>query len=198
MKSLLSPAFANYPNIDWVLLAKSVAHFQALSYKQVEVPWAVPEQYSSPTRPHCDQSFVLDNAMFESQPHELVGSAEQGFCYLLATGNLEPGKYCSISPCFRVDDFDALHLPWFMKLELCHILDETEDASAELCSMLNQCAAWYDRNGGTCEVVAIDDTFDLNVNGIEVGSYGVRTVGATRYIYGTGLALTRFTIAIKK
>jgi hypothetical protein len=43
---------------------------------------------------------------------------------------------------------------------------------------------------------ATPEGIDLVLNGIEVGSYGVRTVGNRTWTYGTGLALPRFTVAI--
>ena len=198
MKSVLSPAFANYPTIDWHLLSSALNYYETLGYKQIETPWAVPEQICASTKPHDDQSFVLDNAKFEGQPHELVGSAEQGFRYLITTGAIAPGKYCSISPCFRVDDYDALHVPWFMKLELCHIIEEGHDLQLALNNMIQQCERYFNEVGVTCHVVEIDDAFDIGVNGIEVGSYGIRIVDGTQYIYGTGLALPRFSIANDK
>lgn len=196
-QSIIETTFANYPMIDWGLLTRASAHYQNLGFNQVEVPWCVPETLNIATKPHSDRSFVQTEDMFKGQPHELVGSAEQGFQYLIQQGKLSPGKYWSISPCFRVDDYDAIHLPWFVKLELCHIVDPQHDVQTSLLHMVNQCSAFFDRIGQECGVVPIGDTYDIEVNGIEVGSYGVREVAGTSYIYGTGLALPRFSIANK-
>ena len=196
-QSIIETTFANYPMIDWAMLTHAMAHYQGLGFKQVEVPWCVPESLNIATKPHTNRSFVQTLDMFENQPHELVGSAEQGFQYCIQQGKLQPGKYWSISPCFRFDDFDALHLPWFIKLELCHILDENQDKQTALFHMVSQCAALFDRIGSECAVVPIGDTYDIEVNGIEVGSYGIREVSNKQYIYGTGLALPRFSIANK-
>jgi hypothetical protein len=40
-----------------------------------------------------------------------------------------------------------------------------------------------------------DDCMDLTINGIEVGSYGKREFKNIKWIYGTGLAEPRFSIA---
>jgi hypothetical protein len=196
-ESIIEPTFTNYPMIDWGMLMNAMAHYTALGFSQVEVPWCVPETLNLTTKPHTNRSFVQILDMFENQPHELVGSAEQGFQYCIQQGKLQPGKYWSITPCFRFDDFDALHLPWFIKLELCHILDETRDKKTALFQMVIQCAAWFDRIGIESIIVPIGDTYDIEVNGIEVGSYGIREVADTSYIYGTGLALPRFSLANK-
>lgn len=37
---------------------------------------------------------------------------------------------------------------------------------------------------------------DLLINGVEVGSYGIRTLGGFSWIYGTGVALPRYTQAV--
>ncbi len=196
-KSIIESTYTPYPMIDWVLLTNTSEHYQSLGFRQIEVPWCVPETLNIPTKPHSDRSFVQTIDMFAKQPHELVGSAEQGFQYLIQQGKLQAGKYWSISPCFRVDDYDALHLPWFVKLELCHIVDDTEDKQTALFHIVSQCAAWFDRIGPVSNIVPIGDTYDIEVNGIEVGSYGIREVAGTSYIYGTGLALPRFSIANK-
>ena len=40
--------------------------------------------------------------------------------------------------------------------------------------------------------------WDISLNGIEVGSYGYRTYAGHHWIFGTGLALPRMTIALEK
>ncbi len=45
------------------------------------------------------------------------------------------------------------------------------------------------------EIVATDEGWDLEVNGIEVGSYGFRQSGGRRWACATGLALPRFDVA---
>jgi hypothetical protein len=49
--------------------------------------------------------------------------------------------------------------------------------------------------GESPELVPIADTYDIEINGIEVGSYGIRSVDDVQYIYGTGLALPRYSTA---
>lgn len=206
--SVLDQHIQDYPAINWMLLAQTVEHYSGLGYQQIEVPWCVPESLNVDTKPHTDRSFVQPFGMFSNDPHELVGSAEQGFMYLMQQGRLTPGKYLSVSPCFRFDDYDATHFPWFMKVELCEFLAPDDDHQIALNQMVHQCGVFFDRlmkapysfynqksKRVECKVVAIQDTFDIEINNIEVGSYGIRSIAGHQYVYGTGLALPRFSIA---
>lgn len=193
--STINSSFADYPLIDWQLLMQASQYFTGLDYKQVEVPWIVPESLTQDTKPHDNRSFVMTSDMFKYQPHELVGSAEQGFIYALANKEIKPGAYWSISPCFRYDAYDALHFPWFMKLELCVIPKPEQDKATLLKTLIQHCMDLYTSFGEVPTLVPIGDTFDIEINGDEVGSYGIREITETPYIYGTGLALPRFSIA---
>jgi hypothetical protein len=42
------------------------------------------------------------------------------------------------------------------------------------------------------KVIETEDGWDLELLGIEVGSYGIRRIGDVQYMYGTGLAEPRF------
>lgn len=156
-----------YPTelIDWQLLSQANSFYKNYGFIQVETPFAIPNYYHSFTKPHNNQSFVLDKDMFSNEPHELVGSAEQGFIYLLLNDLISNNKLQSITPCFRFDDYDQFHQPWFLKLELFHLSENIDD---------------------------------LEINNIEIGSYGFRHINNLTFIYGTGLALPRFSLANKK
>ena len=53
--------------------------------------------------------------------------------------------------------------------------------------------------GTPLSVVATEEGHDLMLNGIEVGSYGHRSIpGIETWAYGTGLALPRFSVASAK
>lgn len=199
--SVLEPAFINSPNIEWRLLSQALEHYRQLGYDQVETPWVIPTPYMDGTKPHYHKTFEMTKGQFKDQPNELVGSAEQGFVYLKSRGLLPAGdQFMSVSPCFRVENFDETHLPWFMKLELF-----INDANPErLGFMIEDCVEIFKmlNERDYCpfekiEVVKIGDTFDIEMNGIEIGSYGIRRHFDRKedYIYGTGIALPRFTQA---
>lgn len=185
-----------YPEvlIDWSLLAKAANFYNESGFTQKETPYALPELYHSYTKPHNDPSFILKSGMFSKQPHELVGSAEQGFIYLILNNLVNPQeRFFSITPCFRTDNYDYLHQPWFMKLELFHYSSDLND----LLFMIHLVKLFFTSE---CKVdlkivVTGENSYDLELNSIEVGSFGFRTVEGKTFIYGTGLALPRFSIA---
>lgn len=186
----------NYPTIviDWHLLGKATQFFTHSGFLQKETPYALPELYHSYTKPHDNSSFILNQGMFSAEPHELVGSAEQGFIYLILNHlALENDRLFSVTPCFRCDNYDLLHQPWFMKLELFHYSSDIED----LLAMINLVKQFIEQE--TIQplklVITGQNTYDLELNGIEIGSFGFRTVEGLTFIYGTGLALPRFSIA---
>lgn len=194
MKSILNNNIAHYPNIDWRLIAFAQNYYESLGYQYVETPWLIPTYYTEKTKPFQDKSFVLDSDLFKNQNNELVGSAEQGFLYLIDNNQLQPGKYFSISPCFRTENYDSLHQAWFMKLE---IIDFQNANTNSLNDMIEHAFNFFrNHTKGQLEIVNLPDkSYDINLNGIEVGSYGIRKINDIDYIYGTGLALPRFSTA---
>jgi hypothetical protein len=53
---------------------------------------------------------------------------------------------------------------------------------------------------GNCKLEerSTSEGIDLYLNGIEVGSYGIRKHNSYQWVYGTGLALPRFDKALNK
>ena len=196
-KSILENSFLRYPLIDWGILHRACLYYSSLGYQQKETPWIIPEDYGKTTKPHIDKSFVHNNDMFKNQAQELVGSAEQGFIYLLLNNLLPEGKYFSVSPCFRVDNYDKTHLPWFMKLEI--LIHSPGNENKYLQCVMEDAFNFFNTNSIIpCEKVMMEDgTYDINLNGLEIGSYGIRKIESIQYVYGTGVALPRFDIANK-
>lgn len=187
-----------YPEtlIDWSLLAKASQFYLNAGFTQKETPYALPEKYHEYTKPHKNRSFILEQDLFQNNPHELVGSAEQGFIYLLLNNLItENSRLFSVTPCFRFDTYDTLHQPWFMKLELFHYSCKIED----LINMLNLVKSFLESiTEQTVNIVSTgENSYDLEINHIEVASFGFRTVENLTFIYGTGLALPRFSIALQ-
>ncbi len=188
-----------YPTelIDWELLARANAYYKLQGFEQIETPYATPIAYHKETKPHDNPSFILNDGIFKDNEHELVASAEQGFIYKLLNNQIINKKLQSITPCFRYDNYDELHQSWFMKLELFHYSDKIEDLE----DMINIVKIFMDHislNGSETSLIETNLGYDLFLNGIEVGSYGFRDVEKKKFIYGTGLALPRFSIADKK
>lgn len=192
--SILQNSFLTMPTIDWALLGKAYEYYKKY-YTYQETPFAVPETCTQLTKPHNDQSFILNDGLFYRQPHELVGSAEQGFIYLALQNKLVSNKLFSISPCFRSENYDATHLPWFMKLELFHLSNTEEDVFAmmEIVKdfLITNCPGNYEK------IQTSEQSWDIILNNIEIGSYGIRKVENLEFIYGTGLALPRLSQALE-
>ena len=158
-----------------------------------DVPWFIDFDTAMITCPSPDLLAKSDTKSF-------VGSAEQGFLQLEVEKKLPKGKFVACTPCFRFgDNQDDLHQEQFMKVELYQndIVNEDElnhmiiVASTVMRGFLTleQCTL--------LETVKTDDGFDINLNGIEVGSYGIRRHQDIEWVYGTGIALPRFTNAIR-
>jgi hypothetical protein len=180
-------------DINWGVLSYTLASYQAMGYRYVEVPWIVPNGISMLT---CPSEKLL--MKIEGTNTSLVGSAEQSLIKLDLDGDLEHGKYVACSPCFRVEDAtDGWHFPTFMKVELYR--NDRTDAQA-LYDMITDAehVMKVSRTDVWCSLDrrVTSDGVDLEVNGIEVGSYGIRNLGnGFRWVFGTGIALPRFSQA---
>ncbi len=170
------------PRIDWKLLSEAVMFYECFQYTSVEVPWRVDPAIIRVT--HGDP-------INESDGLALIGSAEQGF--IAIRDKLTPGKYMSVSPCFRTDVVDDLHQSDFMKIEL-YRTDECSDEA--LVGMIDDAFMMMERDID-CQIVETHEGFDIMAHAIELGSYGRRQHGDHVWLYGTGLALPRFSQALQ-
>lgn len=171
------------PHIDYALLGEAVAHYKALGYRYVEVPYCVSHEIIRLTLPpQYEPDYVSGLGC-------LVGSAEQSLLAL----DLAPGEYMAVSPCFRpepvLNDFYQRH---FMKVELLQIGGAYMDHLKMLVD-----ARGFMSHFAQVEVLETPEGHDLTVDGIEVGSYGEREARGRRWSCGTGLALPRFDVARK-
>ena len=63
---------------------------------------------------------MLNHIMLLIKNKNLIASGEQGFLYLGLKEYLAPGKYVTLTPCFRNESYDLTHSKNFMKVELIH------------------------------------------------------------------------------
>jgi seryl-tRNA synthetase len=184
------------PKIDYKLLGKAVEHYEERGFKYVEVPWAVTEECIRATLPEGFAAVQLATEMGGTRLHEvyggenfLVGSAEQGFLSM----NLKPGRYVGVTPCFRLEDHnDLFYQDMFMKVELfCNI------PAFSVEEMVRSAESFFkEHSRGMPTRLVTDIGIDLMHAGVEIGSYGERThEDFGRWVYGTGLALPRFSVA---
>jgi len=179
-------------SINWQAISESIFYYQDIGYQSIETPWIVPNEISKSTFPGHATKVTLDN----KNKGDLVGSAEQGFIHLMNENKIDTGKYVSAGPCFRMsEDTDRLHQEYFFKVELIHILNN-ENPKSILDDMVVQVfGALQGLSIYTPKIVETDIGIDIEINGIEVGSYGIRTFKNFSWVYGTGIAEPRFSLS---
>lgn len=170
-------------NMNWERIANSIKYYTSLNYEYVEVPWMVTESIVSITKPPNSRIFKTFNGC-------LVASGEQSF--LEIRHDLCPAKsYQCVTPCFRDEKYDELHLPYFMKNELIHVLWKRENPEHALDKMIRDALGFFLHG----KIVKTEFGFDIEIEGIEVGSFGIREHEGFRWVYGTGCAEPRLSQA---
>jgi hypothetical protein len=164
---------------NYARVAEAIKFYKTRGYTYMETPWIVDHDVSAITFPESIGGCMLGT---------LVGSAEQGFLQLMKQGLLKEGTYVSAGPCFRFGDLGkpGKH-PYFFKVELISV--GVTDYSYILRAAL-------DFMGG--QIVETPQGHDLELHGIEIGSYGCRSHGGMTWAYGTGLAEPRYSEALAK
>lgn len=128
-----------------------------------------------------------------------VGSAEQSIYQMIKDGVELPNKMMAITPCQRDEVVDESHLEIFLKIELVSL-----DHKHTFINIMHDVLKYIHYSGldygHELTNVLQDDqiSYDINLNGIEIGSYGCRTYNDIVVHYGTGLALPRFEYARNK
>jgi seryl-tRNA synthetase len=175
--------------IHWDLIAEAMEFYTGEGFTPVETPWIASAKAVAIT---CPRGLV---PMMVPGLGALVGSAEQGFLDMELKGALPKGRFISCGPCFRDEAVDALHQKTFFKVELYQNAKVT-DISLE--QMINQAKGFFEShlNAGPVVRETTEFGYDLTLNGVEIGSYGIRHTRDVSWIYGTGLALPRFTQAL--
>jgi hypothetical protein len=181
--------------VNWQHLSRAISHYTTAGYAYVEVPWVVPTDIILATCP--EERWVV-----HSDIGNLIGSSEQSFIHLDQIGELGIGQFVACTPCFRNEDVvDQLRQKTFMKVELYDNENTNDDG---LISLVNKAIAFYrtlidSSLWGLLEVVALrDGTFDIDLGGIEIGSYGMRTYKGKPWLYGTAIAEPRFSTALNR
>lgn len=191
--------------IDYNLLHKSTLFYEALGFKRIESPWLVSKKILDITKPPESESY---NVTYAGKSKEFVASGEQSFLYLINKGFIPHGKYQTITPCMRYETFDDYHTKYFMKNEL---IIYGDDVNKDMVHNLIDLAQEFfidnlqmellinrEKAKDLCNVVKTDIGFDIEIDGIEVGSYGMRSCNFADWIYGTGIAEPRFSRVLFK
>lgn len=171
--------------IDYGRLDRSINFYENKGFKRIESPWTVTKAVSGITKPPNGKDWEI-----LGKDKVLVASGEQSFLYLYLKGFLPNGKYQTITPCFREEPFDITHTKYFMKNELI-ITDDVSQKS--LLSLINTCKDFFESElYRPVNIITTEQGYDLEVEGIEIGSYGIRSCDYLDWVYGTGLAEPRF------
>lgn len=192
--------------IDYNLIHQGIEHYSKWKYLRTEVPWLVPQPISNITKPPDASDYIVS-----SKNKVLIASGEQGFLYQYRKGFLPAGKFQTVTPCFRDEQFDELHLKYFIKLELI----DTENVNQK--SLLNMIhhevlpffiSQFKDpKKLEVVKTVSNSDSnpvsFDIcypNSNNelVELGSYGIRHTTFLSWIYGTGIAEPRLSTLMQE
>jgi len=174
---------------NWTSVADAVTFYKQHGFTYVDTPWLVSNKIAAYTSPSTNQ--VIQTNYYGVS---LVGSAEQGFMALAINNKLPKGvNFVSAGPCFRNEPkLDDTHHLTFFKVELFVKVDD-EDVAVRTARRL---AVLANKFMPEAVLVTTDIGYDLEVNGIEVGSYGHRyhqDIGW--WAYGTGLAVPRYEYA---
>lgn len=174
--------------INWGLMQEAINYYKIWGYTHIDVPWFVPTEI---------KNITFEGKCFDEikDGFSLVGSAEQSFLYLDAMGKLEHGKYVACSPCFRKNDDDETHNPQFVKAEL--YVNYPHVTMHDVKTMLKQAKEFFNSRllTDSVKVVSTDKGFDIELNGIEIGSYGLSEYNGKKWVYGTAIAEPRFSYA---
>ena len=172
-------------NISAALLYSAMTFFKNSGYHFITVPMLVDEDVIRLTLPHDRQPKFHNNKCY-------VGSAEQSIYQLIKEGKDLPPKVLAITPCQRDEMvLDELHQEIFLKIELA-CTDNTITYRDIANDVMNFCSQFTDK----AKIVEFDNSCDIEIGGIEVGSYGQREYKGRIIHFGTGLALPRFAQAL--
>lgn len=145
---------------------------------------------------------VHDDRLYGAGTDTVVASAEQSFLQLDKDGELPPGSWMALTPCYRDEPIlDDVHLPVFLKLELIRLSEESNFYSKpDALWLANEMRRFFSEfYGMDTSVLETPDGYDVMYDDLELGSFGVRkTMTGKSYVYGTGLAEPRASIALMR
>lgn len=157
----------NYANI-----AKALDFYQERGYVYVEdAAWVVDKPAYYLTKPEGAQADIIRAREDGTGESYLVASGEQSFIQMMMEGQPIKRAIC-VTPCFRVDKYDALRRPYFLKAELINAQDVDE---GHLIHMIHDACSFFEQFFSV-RVVKTDIGYDIVEKGtrIELGSYGIR------------------------
>lgn len=184
--------------INYSLISESILYYEKSGFARIETPWTVTKSVSDITRPVNAGEFSI-----KEKNKVLVASGEQSFLYLYLKEFLPKGQFQTVTPCFRDENFDELHTKYFIKNELIKTDSITISDLKEIVSLAK---GFFIKYLGEKNVAVVDTSvhdsfpsYDIcTIDGIELGSYGMRECSFIQWIYGTGVAEPRLSNIMRK
>lgn len=176
--------------IDYGRIDRSIDYYSGIGFTRIESPWTVTEEVSGITRPPGAKDWKIIG-----KEKVLVASGEQSFLYLYLKGFLPKGCFQTVTPCFRDEPFDNTHSKYFIKNELICTDTVTERRLEDL---VQTCFDFFEKELGyspDLKIIRTESGYDINWRDIELGSYGIRGCNFIDWIYATGLAEPRASMA---
>jgi len=180
--------------IDYYKIALSIDFYKSKGFTRIESPWTVTEKINRITAPPNSPVWTISN-----KDKVLVASGEQSFLYLYLKDFLPKGSFQTTTPCFRDEPFDQTHTKYFIKNELIKtdIVNDSElqnvvDTAMDFFARISKS---FDSDAETT-CIKTDLGYDILINGIEVGSYGIRQCEYLKWIYGTGCSEPRLSMSL--
>lgn len=177
--------------INYNNLHLSTIFYEKEGFQRIESPWTVSKYVDNLTKPDDKISFELKH-----NNKCLIASGEQSFLYLYLKGFLPKGRFLTITPCYRFEEFDSTHSKYFMKSELIQTIDVNKDSLKNMVNIALEFFKQFFTDG--LNVVETEIGFDIEIWGDELGSYGIRSNDFLTYIYGTACAEPRLSTLMRK
>lgn len=155
--------------INYHRIAASIDYYAGKGFSRIESPWTVTKETSDITKPKgCSDFSIVEKQKV------LVASGEQSFLYLYTKGFLPPGKWQTVTPCFRNDQFDSIHTKYFLKNELIvtdtvtaeelrAVIQAARDFFRQFCLRPKDNNDWVAVNNEPDDVLIIDTSNSRNI-----------------------------------
>lgn len=191
--------------IDYALIGKAIDYYDSQGFLRIETPWLVSKDIADLTKPLDSSTYIVQKDV-EKKQKAFVASGEQSFLYLINKGHMpSSGRYQTVTPCLRDDAWDPIHMKNFVKLELIeYSTDANLNDAARVKRMVDQALGFFSKHVDKTALSVVNCTtatslsYDINLNGVEIGSYGYRSCMFCNWIYGTGVAEPRFSRLLKQ
>lgn len=181
--------------IDYNKISAAVTYYTYHGYEYIDVPWLISPHVASITAPPRCYRYLVNGYNTPETAQELPASGEQSLLEIRSTLKNDH-KYVCVTPCFRDElQYDDKTREWFIKVELMWVKSNPD--TFDLPMLIVDALEFFRKYDKSVYYVKTEIGWDININGHEVGSYGIREYKGFKWIYGTGVAEPRLTYALQ-